>query len=241
MKMRFFDYLSDIDDLLDLSEMDAGKLILKVAADHSQILHQSNCSNTGRFNGYEIDSETREKAKEIIEEGLGWLVREGLIVLSGSDGWYRLTSRGKDFPLKDPSAYKTSKLFPKGLLHTSIEDVSRSDFARGDYQKAVISAMQMVEVRTRTLANLDNSGYDLMAQAFKADVNSPGKLNFADRTGDMTALRNLFTGSFCWIRNVVVHEEVHFDPIHALHELYTASYLMRLLDQSENFISGDTT
>jgi uncharacterized protein (TIGR02391 family) len=119
-------------------------------------------------------------------------------------------------------------------LHADILKASSDLFTDAHYDSAVFEAFKRIESRVRMMTQLEASGADLMARAFRDDPLALSVSRFTGRTGrdEQTGYRFLFMGASSAIRNPPAHEPPFIsDPQVALEYLAFASLLMRVLDR----------
>jgi uncharacterized protein (TIGR02391 family) len=110
-------------------------------------------------------------------------------------------------------------------------------FTNEHYTAAIFEAFKAVEVRGRTLSELDASGQDLMAKAFDEKTPLIKDAIESGRSGEdeQRGFRFLLMGATVGIRNPKGHDlGQQDDPQRAIEYLAFASVLMRRLDDASS-------
>lgn len=143
---------------------------------------------------------------------------------------------------EDPNA--VTKMWANDRLGGDIDPQLRSartNFALGDYETAVFSAMKAVEVEVRRAAGLPNDivGVALMRKAFNPSdgvLTDPGA-----EGGEKQASMDLFAGAIGSFKNPASHRSVTFDdPIEAAEAIQLADVLLRIVHRAERRRGGLT-
>jgi hypothetical protein len=110
-------------------------------------LHPSSFTSSQTIGDY--PGNRKEEIEFALIEGWQWLVQEGLIAPRPGDthGWHFITRRGKKIKNREGlSAYRSSVILPRRLLHPAIVQVCWSAFLRGDYDTVVFQTFKELEV-----------------------------------------------------------------------------------------------
>ncbi len=164
-----------------------------------------------------------------------YLERQGFVApLPGQQGeWMFVTRRGKKVADDDDfENYKQIYLLASDSLDPVLLQKVKSDFARGDYDSAILKAYKEVEVRVRKKAGLSASdiGVNLMIAAFNP---SGGVLTDSSaEAGEKQARMQLFAGAIGTYKNPSSHRDVALcDPKEAADIIHMANQLLRIVDK----------
>jgi uncharacterized protein (TIGR02391 family) len=165
-------------------------------------------------------------------EAWAYLVREGLLIKTSSEGWYFVSRRGMTLRGRhDLQVFRRSSAISKQVLHPLIAEKSWSPFFRGEYDTAVFAAFKEVEVQVRDASGLPTTdiGVDLMGKAFNYQS---GKLTDASLPEpERRAMAALFTGAIGLFKNPGSHRHLNIiDPVQAGRLLMFASELLAIVD-----------
>lgn len=175
-----------------------------------------------------------------LAEVWNWVETNGFLAPDPQEpqGCFFLTERGRaltESPL-DASTYAAEFHLPSGSLLPKMEEETRPDFLRGAYDKAVFSAMRLVEIEVRAAAGLDASdiGVPLMRKAFHPDkgVLADTELPVAERQ----RVADLFAGAIGAFKNPASHREVDLaDPAEAANLIRLADQLLRMVHRTNAY------
>lgn len=231
----------DAATLLALEPEEIGPVLLQFLAtsEGAQILNPSCFRNLSsiltwyfRDQDYQVVRGLAEDVSEQLVLAWDWLRQQGLLVEKmGSDGWYRLTRRGRALSQRaDTREFGLSRLLPRNLLHGTIDSRVWPDFIRGDYQSAVLKAFKAVEVTVREAAGLADTdiGTALMRKAFAvqdgplSDMEAP--------TAERQALSDLLAGAIGSYKNPSSHRDVEIGAAEAAEMIVLASHLLKIAE-----------
>lgn len=171
----------------------------------------------------------------VATESWMWLLHEGLIAPQPRQGgdWVFVTRRGKKFrEAGDPVKFRAASILPHGTLDPTLAAKVRPPFLRGDYDSAVFEAFKEVEIRVRSLSDLDKDdiGTKLMRKAFK-----PGEGPLVDpeqTNGEQQGVSDLFAGAIGSFKNPSSHRDVDLtDPVEAVELVFFANSLIRMAER----------
>ena len=179
----------------------------------------------------------KEEIEFALMEGWQWLVQEGLIAPRPGDthGWHFITRRGKKIKNREGlSAYRSSVILPRRLLHPAIVKACWSAFLRGDYDTAVFQTFKELEVAIREAGNFksDVYGVDLARKAFNE---STGPL--ADQSipvSERQALSHLVAGALGSYKNPHSHRKVKLTAEETVEMIILGSHLLKIVDARTN-------
>ncbi len=123
---------------------------------------------------------------------------------------------------------------PLGRLHAEVVQAAGGLYEDGHYAQAVFEAFKAVEVRVRSISELDEVGAKLMGRAFGGE---PPVVSISDREGRMgrdeqAGRMHILMGSMEAVRNLGAHELEGMEQASAIELLGLASQCMRWLDGS---------
>jgi uncharacterized protein (TIGR02391 family) len=239
--MRLFDFAPDADVLLSLQPPDIGQIALRLAFAlrtgngliHPTVLEQSVDRQPGDDRSAYPENRKQE-IKQALEEGVAWLVSQGLLVAEfgqGNNGWMRISRAGHKLLQDDNFAdYKRAAAFPRGMLHPRIAELVWGDLAAGNYDQAVFKAFREVEIAVRDAGNFEPSFRAV--QVMRLAFGPQGTL--ADPDGvpsEVEALRELFSGAIGSYKNPHSHRTVNIQEVVEAQEMVVlASHLLRIVE-----------
>ncbi len=115
-------------------------------------------------------------------------------------------------------------------LHPRLKAKCLDHLIAGKYDDAILNAGIVIEVHTRTLANLEDTdfGVNLMRTAFKPDA---PKLKYSDVKSEQQAVMELFSGFIGVFKNPQSHRHVGISDYQIAVEVVSfANLLCRILD-----------
>jgi uncharacterized protein (TIGR02391 family) len=122
--------------------------------------------------------------------------------------------------------------FDERNIHSDISAVSVKLFDDGHYAQATFEAFKLIDLRVKTLAGIEDTGFNLMMSAFN-ETNPKIRLTDLSSMSDkdeQKGFRHIFAGSMAGIRNPRGHDN-RADPIDlCLDHLSVASVLLRSLE-----------
>jgi len=198
-------------------------------------LHPSSFTSSQTIGDYPRNR--KDEIEYALVESWQWLVQEGLIAPRAGDttGWHFITRRGKKIKNREGlSAYRSSVILPRRLLHPAIVKACWSAFLRGDYDTAVFQTFKELEVAIREAGNFkaDDYGVDLARKAFHE---STGPL--ADQStpiSERQALSHLVAGALGSYKNPHSHRKVKLAAEEAVEMIILGSHLLKIVDVRTN-------
>jgi uncharacterized protein (TIGR02391 family) len=179
----------------------------------------------------------RDEIEYALMESWQWLVQEGLIAPRPGDthGWHFITRRGKKIKNREGlSAYRSSIIFPRKLLHPAIVQACWSAFLRGDNDTAVFQTFKELEVAIREAGNFkaDDYGVDLARKAFN-ESNGP-LTDQAMPVSERQSLSHIVAGALGSYKNPHSHRKVKLNAEDADEMIILGSHLLKIVDVRAN-------
>lgn len=207
------------------------ELITSSVPDEPSRLHPSSFASSQTIGNYPPN--LRHKIECALIEGWQWLVQEGLIAPSPSDGhgWHFITRRGKKIKNREGfSAYRSSVILPRSLLHPSVVNACWSAFLRGDYDTAVFQAFKELEVAIREAGKFkpEDYGVDLARKAFQ-ETSGPLTDSSAPAS-ERQALSHLVAGALGSYKNPHSHRKVKLTAEESVEMIVLSSHLLKIVD-----------
>jgi uncharacterized protein (TIGR02391 family) len=239
--MRLFDLAPDAGVFLELPPPDVGHIALRLASARRRdngLIHPTDFDQSvDRQPGDErptYPENQKGKIKRALEEGVAWLVNQGLLVADygqKNNGWMRI-SRAGDKLLQDNNFtdYTRAAAFPRAMLHPRIAEIVWGDLAAGNYDQAVFKAFREVEIAVREAGDFAPGlrAVNIMRLAF-----GPQGI-LADPDGvpsEVEALRDLFSGAIGSYKNPHSHRTVNIQEVAEAQEMIVlASHLFRIVE-----------
>ncbi|MEW6669930.1 MAG: TIGR02391 family protein [Thermodesulfobacteriota bacterium] len=207
------------------------EIISSVGPNETSRLHPSTFASAQTIGNY-----PRNLRKEIecaLIEGWQWLVQEGLIAPSSGEGsgWHFITRRGKKIKNREGlSAYRSSVILPRSLLHPAVVQACWSAFLRGDYDTAVFQAFKELEVAIREVGKFkpEDYGVDLARKAFNETTGPLTDLSLP--ASERQALAHLVAGALGSYKNPHSHRKVKLTAEEAVEMIVLSSHLLKIVD-----------
>jgi len=195
-------------------------------------LHPTSFSDSGTIGPFA--QADREQIRFAMAEGWNWLVNEGMLAPTpggNTNGWHFVTRRGKKIKNREElSAYVSSLLLPRSMLHPAIAKICWPTFMRGDYATAVFQAFKELEVAIRDAGHfkVEDYGVDLVRKAFNEETGA-----LTDKSNPMAernALSHLMAGALGSYKNPHSHRKVQLGAEEACEMIILASHLLKIVE-----------
>lgn len=233
------------DDLLEMNPDTLAPIVLQLARQHLQpgaMFWPSAVTEIKVGTGLATTVEhvyphhKRNQVDALLNETWELLRREGYIIpapdINGRNGWMMFTKDGGSVGSpEDFDRVRALRIFPKSLLHPSIERKAYAALMRGDLDEAVLAAFKAVEVAVREAGKFKPTdiGVTLMRKAFDAK-NGP-LTDQSHPEGEREALQHLFAGAIGSYKNPHSHRTVGLtDPREAQQQVMLATHLLSIVD-----------
>lgn len=177
------------------------------------------------------------KGKEMVRiEGIPVMHKGMYLLVDAQDDSSQMEQTSLGYSYKELKAMmdKTpSQDFNIDLLSDRLKEKCKDQFNAGKFDDAVFNACKVVEVRTRELAQLENSdiGVRLMRKAFSPKFPI---LAYSKVAAEQQAIMELFSSFIGIFKNAQSHRFVNIDvPETAFEILVIANHLLKILDGIE--------
>ncbi len=177
-----------------------------------------------------------DAVKEAFYEAWAWLESQALLIWpdgsSGQMGWRKLSRRAKAFEdERQFLAYATGKYLRPEMLHEEISNGVWLDFARGDFDMAILRAMKQVEIVVREKSGAKESDIGTKLMQFAFNENNGPLTDLSEETSERKSLRDLFVGAIGRFKNPQSHRSVGIEDAHSAIEIILfANHLLKILD-----------
>jgi uncharacterized protein (TIGR02391 family) len=237
--------IPDVEVLLALSpeELGAKILFLLRKRSHSEnrgTIHVGNIVNEFENNRFEqrirYPDQNITQVKEAFIEAWAWLEAQGLLVwsdtMNGPNGGRKLSRRAKSFEdERQFLAYATGKYLRPEMLHKEISKTVWLDFARGDFDMAILRAMKQVEIVVREKSNAKESDIGIKLMQFAFNEEDGPLTDLSEEFNERKSLRDLFVGAIGRFKNPQSHRSVGVEDAHiAIEIILFANHLLKILD-----------
>lgn len=229
------DLIPEADSVLSLEPEELAGVALELLAsgdpNKASRLHPTSFTSQDTIGNY--PPAKREQIEFALAEGWHWLVQEGLIAPKPGDtyGWHFITRRGKKIKNREGlSAYRSSVLLPRAILHPAIVNACWSSFLRGEYDTAVFQAFKELEVAVRSAGGFkaEDYGVDLARKAFHENT---GPLSDQSKpASERAALANLMAGALGSYKNPHSHRKVALSAEESVEMIMLGSHLLKIVD-----------
>ena len=219
------------EQLLAMSQAEVARVLLEAIRQDQNTRGLYNLANARFYDGHATRDD--EELKDAIAEGWAWLVQNCLLIQTDSNGWMRLTRKGRkvyDVPatFEQIEAYA---ILSGGILHPKIHEVCSEDFLRGRFDHAIMGAFRHLEIVVREKAGLSKVEYGspLMRKAF-----DPTNGNLADPSREQSEKEgdaSLFAGAVGAYRNPSNHSITRTRATECARVLTLVSLLLAEVDR----------